>query len=86
MGVALLASISAGVAGVVDLRLKFGVGLRTSGGSVSGGRGRRSDECNGLVYNEHDRLAIMSDTQSRTSLNDGCETYDAVIKSVFDQQ
>ena len=34
---------SVDVAGVVDLRLKFGVGLRTSGGGVSGGRGRRSD-------------------------------------------
>ena len=40
---ALLASIGAGVVGVVDLRLKFGVGLRTSGGGISGGRGRRSD-------------------------------------------
>ena len=34
---------SVDVAGVVDLRPEFGVSLRTSGGGVSGGRGRRSD-------------------------------------------
>ena len=45
VGVAQLASIGASVAGVVDLRLRFGVGcvLQMVHGGVSGGRGRRSD-------------------------------------------
>ena len=39
---ALLASTSVSVAGVIDLCLKFVVGLCTSGGGVSGGHGRHS--------------------------------------------
>lgn len=39
----LLASTSVGVAGVIDLCLKFGVSLHTSDGGVSGGHGQHSD-------------------------------------------
>ena len=40
---ALLVSIGTGVVGVVDLCLKLGDGLHTSGDGVSGGRGQCSD-------------------------------------------